>query len=989
MTEVLLKSRYGMPLEEYSSFMAHRVQDILIVATPYTAFVLEEDGQLTELLFQEYRNLDLNMRYMPRFHRAESASEALEVLDRLRVDLVTLTPRIGPEPLDEVARKIKAQKDVPVAVLAAHAWDLPELESLRESGEIDYVYLWQGDVTVLLAMVKQVEDRLNADHDVTKGGVQVILVVEDDIRFYSVILPFIYKLVTQQTSRVVRESLNLPHRLLRIRARPKILLARTFEEAEVFLNQFGREFLGIISDVSFPRAGKMDPLAGVRFARLVRERFEGLPILLQSSEPGHVREAERLGVAFQDKSAPNLLEDVGRFVLENFGFGDFVFRTPEGREVARASTLRELLARLGEIPDESLLYHARRNHFSSWLKARCEFELAAMLQPLSVEDFSSAEALREHLRQVLVGYLREVQRHIIVDFERDRFDEFVVFSRIGSGSLGGKGRGLAFVNKLLAQRNLGLEGVHVTIPQTVALASDLFEEFLAENRLQDLPGRVEDMTDEEILNEVRTGRIQPSLRRDLAALLQLVAEPLAVRSSSILEDSLYQPFAGVYETIMLPNSHPSLDVRLAQLLEAIKVVYASTYFRQAREYLADTPHRGEEERMAVLIQRLVGAQRGHYFYPSFSGVAASYNYYPFRDIRPEDGVALVAVGLGKTVVEGMDTIRFCPKHPQVLPQLTSTEDMRRNAQRRFYALDLNRADLIPGLEVDANLELLDVTHAIRSGAADWLVSSYVPDDDRMVSGFAKGGSPFVTFVPVLRGHIFPLADLLSRLLDVCSASFGTPVEIEFAVEHTHRSGQDPVFHVLQVRPMASARMAEPVRIEPEAREAALVFSEQSLGHGRLKKLHHVIFVDPDLVDRSMTERVATVVDSMNRRIRDEKGWTVLLGPGRWGTRDRWLGIPVVWSQISTARVIVELEFPDLEVEPSQGSHFFHNLTSFGVAYLHVRKSLPLSRVDLDWFRRQPAVETALGGGVRWIRLEEGLEALVDGKKGLGLVRPVS
>lgn len=982
--ELGLKSRYGMQLEEFSALMEHRIRDILIVASPYSAFILEEDGQLTELIFEEYRNLDLNMRYVPRFHRASSGAQALEMLETHRVDVVVTTARIGDMGVSDFVREVKERKDIPVSALAAHAWELPELLGLAESGLADFVFLWQGDVKVLLAMIKQIEDRLNAPHDVLEGGVQVIVVVEDEVRFYSVFLPLIYTEVTTQTARLMGEGLNLPHRLLRIRARPKILLARNYEEATSFLDTYGPSLLGLITDVSFPRGGKMDRAAGPALVEHVRSRYQDVPVLMQSTESSHAALCDELGVTFLSKQSSNLLEEIRRFMTDHFGFGDFIFRMPDGTEVARAKDLRSLVQVLETVPDESIEFHAKRNHFSAWLKARCEFELASMIRPVGLDAFRSISELRHHLIVVFTSYLREVQRHIIVDFDKERFDEFVIFSRIGQGSLGGKGRGLAFVNKLLAQEPVDLPGVHVTIPQTVVLSSEVFEEFLTKNSLQDFPALAQEMEDDQILDALRRGRFPRSLRADLAALLRRVGGPLAVRSSSILEDSLYQPFAGVYATVMLPNSHPSLDVRLAQLLEAIKVVYASTYYKAARDYLGTTPHRVEEERMAVLIQRLVGSRRGARFYPSFSGVASSYNFYPFGDTKPEDGVALVAAGLGKSVVDGFEALRFSPAHPRVLPQFSSVKDILENAQRKFYALDLDRSDLIPGKDVDASLLRLSTVEAVRDGAADKMVSTYLPDNDAITTGFRKGGSPLITFDPILKGRAFPLAEQLTRLLDLSQRGFGTPVEIEFAVDFSQPPREPQPFHVLQVRPMVSARSVQDVQITEEDIQASLVYSEQTLGHGYSGPIQDVIFIDPETFPRSKTEVAARIIQAMNDTLREEGRQSLLLGPGRWGSRDPWLGIPVEWSHISMARAIVEADFSDLQVEPSQGSHFFHNLTCFGVAYFHAHRRAS-ARIDLEWFRSREAIRSELDGAIRWLRLHRPVEAKVDGANGVGVI----
>ncbi len=799
-----LSSRYGMRTEEFSSLMANRVRDVLLVASRYDAFVLEEDGQLTELVFEEYRQLDLNLRHAPRFHRASTAEEALEILETREIQMVVATPRLADSDVRSFGREVKRRHpELAVGILAAHAWDLPQLEGMREAGEVDWVFLWQGDVKALLAMIKQVEDCANADHDVLESWVQVIILVEDEVRFYSAYLPHIYTEITTQTSRLMAEGLNLSHRLLRIRARPKILLAQTYEEAMALYHRYRQNVLGVISDISFPREGEQRIEAGLELAQEVRSMDPDVPILLQSSDRKWADRAAEEHTSFLYKNSPNLLHALRRYIQENFGFGDFVFRMPDGIEVARAGDLREMVSLLPAIPEVSIEYHAIRNHFSRWLKARTEFELASLLQPKRVSEFENIGELKRYLISTLTSYLHEIKRHIITDFDALTYDRFVAFSKLGSASLGGKGRGLAFMHKLLAEKPMDRPRLAVAVPRTLVLASDVFEEFLAENHLEEIVREAETMSDEEIHDTFREGRFPHETRAKLAALLEHVKEPLAVRSSSILEDSLYQPFAGVYATLMLANRHPSLDVRLAQLLEAIKRVYASTFFSTAREYLAATPYRIEEERMAVLIQELVGSEHGDLFYPTLSGVASSYNYYPFSRMRPEDGVALIAVGLGKSVVEGFEALRFCPLHPQILPQMSTPEDALKNAQRRFYALDLRLADLIPGFDTDTNLVHTEVSEALKEPIGPYIASTYLPDNDSISQGIVTGGTPLVTFGSLLRGRFLPFSETLDTVLHTVEDAIGNPVEIEFALDLGRKGEDRPVFHILQVRPMVA------------------------------------------------------------------------------------------------------------------------------------------------------------------------------------------
>jgi Pyruvate phosphate dikinase, AMP/ATP-binding domain len=980
-----LVSRYGMRAAQFSDLMAYRVREVLLVASLYDAFVLEEDGQLAELVSEEYRSLELNLRYAPRFTRAGTGREALALLADKPFDMVVATARLADMTVQAFGAAVKATRPgLPFGVLASHGWEVAALQELRETGAVDWLFLWQGDVRTLLAMFRQVEDRRNADHDVLEAGVQAIILVEDDVRFLSFYLPHVYTEVTQQTRSLMAEGLNLSHRLLRIRARPKILLVRNFEEAWALYERYAENILGVISDVRFPRGGKDDPEAGLTLARMVRERDEDVPILLQSSEAIDRGRVEALRASFQHKDSPELLAEIGRYIVANFGFGDFVFYTPDRTEIGRARNLRELLFCLTQVPDAAIEYHASHNHFSRWLKARTEFELASALRPRTVAEFASIGDLRAFLIGAVTDYLRELQRYVITDFDVEHFDEFVAFARIGSGSLGGKGRGLAFVQKLLAQERFDIEGAEIAIPQTVVVAADVFESFLDDNDLRPVVAESANLSDGEILDAFRRGRFPRERRAELARFLETVSEPIAVRSSSILEDSLYQPFAGVYATVMLPNNHPSLDIRLAQLLESIKVVYASTYMRPAREYLETTPHRIEEERMAVLLQRLVGSSRGARFYPTLSGLASSYNFYPFRNMRPEDGVGLVALGLGKSVVEGFETLRFCPAYPQVLPQFSSVKDMLRNAQRRFWALDLSRADVVPGLEFDANLVSLDVTQAVNEGAADMITSSYIPANDTVRNGLVRGGIPLISFAPLLKGQQFPLPAILVQLLKVTQEGIGIPVEIEFAADLGKRLDGRQTFQVLQLRPMMVEQLAGEAFEETGAEGEALVVSASALGHGRSQRIADLLVVAADL-DRARTSDVAMALERLNGELRREGRPCVLIGPGRWGSRDPWLGVPVSWSQISSARAIVETDFADLEVEPSQGSHFFHNLTSFGVAYLAVHRRQDGGRIAWDWLATQPAAREELGGCVRHLRLDGGVRVLVDGANNRGMV----
>jgi CheY-like chemotaxis protein len=976
--------RYGMRAEQFSALMRYRVRQVLLVASRYDSFLLEEEGQLAELLAREYRNLELNIRNVPRFVTAESGEAALDLPATAPFDLVVTTTRLPDMDLATFGQRLKtAYPGLALGVLVPHAWDMPRLAGLRESGTIDWVFLWQGDARTLRAMIESEEDRRNADHDVLSGGVRTIIVVDDDIRFLSFLLPHLYAEVTQQTARLMAEGLNLSHRLLRLQARPKVLLAGSFEEAVALFGRYGEHALAVIADVVFPRGGQIDDDAGLDLVRHCREADPDLGILLQSSDAGHAHDAERAGVSFVYKDSGSYVDELRHFLLERCGFGDFIFRLPDQTEAGRARDLREMLARLADAPEASVEYHASHNHFSRWFAARTEFELAATVRPRTVADFPSVAALRTHLMATVEAYLREIQRNVIADFDLERYDDFVAFAKIGGSALGGKGRGLAYMQRLLAEDRPDRPGVEVAVPPTVVLAADVFETYLDANGLGRLAADSTGLDDAGILDAFRQGRFGRPLRAQLAAFLQVVREPLAVRSSSVLEDSPYQPFAGVYATVMLPNNHPSLDVRLAQLLEAIKVVYASTYMKAAREYLETTPHRIEEERMGVLLQRLVGTRHGEHFYPSLSGVASSYNFYPFRDMTPEDGVALVALGLGKAVVEGFEALRFCPRYTQVLPQFSSVKDILKNAQRRYWALDMTTMDLIPGLPVDANLVQLDVQAALDGPEAAQIASTYVRANDAVVDGVAHDGTPIVTFARLLKGRGFPLGEVLSWLLGAAQRGMGMPVEIEFALDLATES-REKVLHVLQVRPMVVELAGDRTDLASVPPERVVVRSLGALGHGRAEPIRDVVVVAADL-DRARTPHVASALERINRELKALGRPYLLIGPGRWGSRDPWLGIPVVWAQISAARAIVEVDFADLDVEPSQGSHFFHILTSFGIPYLPVHQRQGQGKVSWEWLAAQPAETLDLDGKLRHICLAEPLEVVLDGATREGVV----
>lgn len=980
--ESLVERRQGSSIAYYT-LMPRRVRNILLVASPYDSFTFEEDGALSEALFSEY--LELNLHYAPRIEKAGSADEAIARLREAAFDLVISLLRVGEMDVLEFGRRAdEVVPDVPLILLAYDTRELSLLASRKAAG-IDRIFVWQGDVRLFLAIIKYVEDRLNAAHDAQSAGVKTIILIEDSIRFYSAYLPLLYTEIVGQTQTLMAEGVNRMHQLMRMRARPKILLCDCYEEAHDLYQRYQGHVLGVIADARFPRQGQIDPQAGFAFARMVKEDDPNLPICIQSTELRNESAAHAMGAAFIDKNSPTLLAEVREFMRNYLGFGDFIFRRPDGRVVQRARDLRELVEALGEVPEESLLYHATRNDYSTWLMARTEFDLARALRPRRTDEFASATELREYLLAALRDWRAEARAGVVAEFTSRSFDAESRFVRIGSGSLGGKGRGLAFMNALLKTYAIGraAPGVRIFIPRTVVLATGVFDQFMDDAGLMHIAlGEHEDP-------RVRAAFLDADLpgaaRQALRTFLERVHYPLAVRSSSLLEDSSFQPFAGVYGTYMLPNNHSDLDVRLEELCRAVRLVYASTYYADSRSYIAATPNRLEEEKMAVVIQQIVGRRHEHYLYPDLAGVARSYDYYPVQEMKSEDGVGSVALGLGRTVVEGGRCVRFSPAHPQKLYQFATTRDYLDSTQREFFALDLERpgpgAD--PAALPDANLAVLDLAAAERHGTLGPVGSVYSRENDAVYAGISRPGVKLVSMAGVLSGSHFDLPRTLRFLLDVGQIGFACHVEMEFAVRLRRRPEDPHEFGFLQIRPLVFGSAGRDVEFGEVARARAICHTDTALGHGRFEDVRDLVYVRSDTFERSQTAAVAGEIGALNAKLREAGRPYVLIGFGRWGSADPWLGIPVSWSQISAVRCIVEADLPDISVTPSQGTHFFQNITSFGLGYFTVHTRGDRDSLDLAWLDAQPAKEETRH--VRHLQFEAPLEIVVDGRGGRGVI----
>ncbi|MCB1054210.1 MAG: hypothetical protein KDD11_01700 [Acidobacteria bacterium] len=969
----------------YHSLMPFLVKDILLVASPYDRFILEEDGRFADRLLSQYAEMDLSTP--PRFDHVSTAGEAFERLDRQSYDLVLTTPHCaGLTPLQLAGRISRSHPDTPVAMLTYDRSDAQVYSQQGRSQGLDQVFLWTGDPKLLVALVKSVEDQRNADHDTHEGNVRVILLVEDSPSFYSSYLPIIYSEVLGQVKSLLAERINERDRHQRMRARPKILLARNYEEGAELFERYHKYLLGTICDMRFPRRGEPDDRAGLEYIRLVRGRQPDVPVLLQSSQSENRELAARMRVHFADKNSPDLLRYLRNFMRSDLGFGPFVFNLPpaDGEppvEFGRAENMREMLEALRKVPSESLRYHGERNHISNWLMARSEFALALEVRPRRVSDFGSEDALRDYLVRAFAAFLERRQRGEITEYRRggDLDRDFV---RLGSGSMGGKARSIAFVSYQLAEDPIheDFPGIRIAAPRTAVVCTDWFDRFCERDVLKERALAAED--DAEVVRLFLEHRLDPELAADLRAFLDRVHYPLAVRSSSLHEDSEFQPLAGLYQTWMLPNDAPSLDQRFEQLSRAIRRIYASVFTSDARRYLEANGLRHEEEKMAVVLQRLVGRRHGDRFYPDFAGVAQSHNFYPVGYMQPEDGIASVALGFGQAIVEGRRALRFCPRHPHLLPQVAGPADALRLSQRHFYALDLSSQGRHPDFDDHANLELLDLEVAEADGTLDPLASTYVPENDTVYDTIHRPGPRIVSFAGVLKHERFPLAKALDRLLELWRRGMGTEVEMEFAVSLAD-GAHPPELAVLQLRPLVVAADEAMVDLDQVAASGEVLVSGSALGNGVIKDLRHVVYIDPRGYDFSNSTELAGLVGRVNHQLAARHEGYVLIGPGRWGTADPWLGLPVAWRQVSSARVIVEVEQLNSHIDPSQGTHFFHNLTALRTGYFTVDAASADDLLDLGFLDSLPAVFE--DKRLRHVTLPRPVTAYIDGRSRRGVV----
>ncbi len=965
----------------FQNLMQKRIFNVLLVASPYDAFMMEEDGRIEEQLYFEY--VALNLSSPPRVTQVTNTEQALEVMREKHFGLVIMMPGMDISDTFTGARRLKQLKpNVPIVVLTPFSKEVSRRLSHEDFTGIDYVFSWLGNVDLLLGIIKLIEDKMNADNDINEVGVQMILLVEDSVRFYSSVLPQIYKNLLKQSYESSTEALNEHEQMLRMRGRPKVLLARTYEEAMELYDRFGQNILGVISDVSFMHQGVKDSKAGLKFAEFLRHVDPHLPIIIESSEINNRSEAQSLGCVFLDKNSKKLPVDLGNAIRSQFRFGDFIITDPHsGKEILRLHSLKDLQYKLYDIPAPALLHHASSNDISRWLYSRALFPLANVIKQHRFYTLEEAPAARQLFFDLIVKYRKMKNRGVVAIFRKDRFDHYSNFARIGQGSMGGKGRGLAFIDQIIKRHPVcdNFDGLTITIPRTIVICTDIFDEFMTSNNLY--PTALSDADNATILHAFLAARLPESLRDDLLALFDVIDKPLAIRSSSLLEDSHYQPFAGIYSTYMIPNL-PDREKMLEMLCSAIKGVYASVFYTDSKAYMTATSNVIDQEKMAVIIQEVVGKETEGMYFPSFSGVGRSLNYYPIGREKSTDGVAEIAVGLGKYIVDGGLSLRFSPKHPEAALQTSEISLALRDTQTRMYALDLSS---IENFRVDDGFNIIkrSVQDVAATGALKFMTSTYDFHDNILRDSDYGEGRRVVTFNNILKHKALPLAEAVDFMLTTGASEMCRPVEIEFAGMIERTSDSKGRIYWLQIRPIVDRKETVDEHLLSLPDDRLILRSGTALGHGQIDNIHTIVYVRPDTFSSSNNSLTAREIEKINRNFTAEGTNYVLIGPGRWGSSDPALGIPVKWPQISGARLIVESSLSNYRIEPSQGTHFFQNLTSFGVGYFTIDTASSMGWYDVAYLDSLPAVYES--EHVRIVTFEHPLPIGINGKKGIGVV----
>jgi len=980
--------KYDFSDTSFDLLMQKRIHRVLVICSNYDNYMLEEDGRIDEQIFNEY--VALNLRYPPTFVQTDNAEDAFRILEEGDIDLVISMLSLKGTDVFALAKRIKSKYDrIPIVVLTYFSREV----SLRLEGEdlsaIDYVFCWLGDASLILAIIKLIEDKMNADYDIEHIGVQAIILVENSIRYISSYLPNLYKIVLYQSLDFQKEALNEHQQMLKMRGRPKILLANNFEDAIALYRKYKYNVLGVISDIGYKRNGLADENAGIELCKIVMADDDKVPFLLQSSSAEFKKVAEELGAGFIYKYSKSLSLELRNYIIQNLAFGPFVFRNPDTMEaIATATDLQSLQQKLLTIPDKTLEFHASKNHFSKWLNARALFPVAQMFKYIRKEDFASMDEMRRFLYVAISSFRLGKGRGVIAKFDKTSFDEYQTFSRIGEGSIGGKARGLAFINSIIKRNKLfdKFPDVLITIPRTVVISTDAFDEFMEHNNLYSVA--LSDMTDEEILARFITAELPGWVYQDFYAFLDVSrAYPIAVRSSSKLEDSHYQPFAGIYSTYMIPRIPDNIQM-VKMLSDAIKEVYASVYYKVSKAYMTATSNVIDEEKMGIILQEVCGNRHGDIFYPTLSGVARSINYYPIGSEKAEDGIANVAFGLGKLIVDGGMSLRFSPKYPKKILQLASPEAALKETQREFYALDLNINSFVPSTDDGVNILKINTRDIKNDGAMKYIASTYDHNNNVLYDGISRPGKRIITFSNILQYKLFPLAEILSTLLEIGQQEMNNPIEIEFAVNLETPTGTPKIFNFLQIRPIVYNDQSYNFDIDHIKMQETILFSESALGNGLFKGIKDLVYVKPGSFNSSHSVKIAVDIEKINIGFVKSGTGYILIGPGRWGSTDPWLGIPVKWPQISAARLIVESGLKNYRIDPSQGTHFFQNVTSFRVGYFTINPFINEGYYDVDFLDKLDTVYE--DDYIRHVRFDKPLDIMIDGKRHKGVImKPVS
>ncbi|MDY0097613.1 MAG: PEP/pyruvate-binding domain-containing protein [Bacteroidales bacterium] len=975
--------KYDFTDTPFNLLMQKRIHRVLLICSNYDNYMLEEDGRIDEQIFNEY--VSLNLKYPPGFVQTDNAEDAFRILEEGKIDLVISMLSLRGTDVFALAKQIKSKYEkIPIVVLTYFSRELSLRLEREDLSAIDYVFCWLGDASLILAIIKLIEDKMNADFDIENIGVQAIILVENSIRFISSYLPNLYRIVLQQSVDFQREALNEHQRMLKMRGRPKILLATNYNDALELYRKYKYNVLGIISDISYKRDNMVDENAGIELCKVVMADDDKVPFLLQSSSSKHKEIAEAMGAGFLNKNSKSLSLELRNFIIQNLAFGPFIFKNPDTNEpIAIATDLHSLQQKILIIPDKSLEFHAKRNHFSKWLNARALFPVAQMFKYIRNEDFETMDELRRFLYVAISSFRLGKGRGIIAKFDKSSYDEYQIFSRIGESSIGGKARGLAFINRLIKTHKLfnKYPDVLITIPRTVVLGTDIFDEFMDHNNLYSFA--LSDVSDDEILARFINSELPGRVYQDFYAFLSISRnQPIAVRSSSKLEDSHYQPFAGIYSTYMIPR-HPDNKSMVKMLSDAIKEVYASVYYKASKAYMTATANLIDEEKMGIILQEVCGNRHGEIYYPTLSGVARSINYYPIGSEKAEDGIANIAFGLGKLIVEGGISLRFSPRHSRKILQLSSPETALRDTQKEFCALDLRTDSFRPSTDDGVNILRIGINDINNEGALRYVASTYDYNNNILRNGTNYPGKRLITFSNILQHKLFPLSDILDNLLDLGQKEMNNPIEIEFAANLETPPGTPKVFNFLQIRPIVHSDEICDINLDSIITDDTIIYADSALGNGVIKGIYDLVYIKPDSFNPADNKEIAVEIEKINARFVREGTNYILIGPGRWGSADSWLGIPVRWPQISAARVIVESGLKNYRIDPSQGTHFFQNLTSFRVGYFTINPYINEGYYDVDYLDKQKVIYE--NSFLRHVRFDSPLEVMIDGKNHRGVI----